>query len=149
MLQAVPVLRGHVDGVAVHPYGRPAVVVLRVRGARAALAGLGMGGVPLYVTEFGWSTQPPGLVGYTPAARRPAEIATVLETLGHLQCGLAATLLYTWVTPERNAADAQDWYGIANPTDPSAGTPDTAAFAAGLRAAAAPAAGPAPAPCPT
>ena len=57
----------------------------------------------------------------------------MLTTLGHLACGLAATLLYTWVTPERNPADPQDWFGIANPTDPSAGTPDTAAFAAGLR----------------
>jgi hypothetical protein len=141
MVQAVPALRDHVDGVAVHPYGTPSVVVARVRGARAALVALGMGAVPLYVTEFGWSTQPPGLVGYTPAARRPAQIASVLTTLGHLQCGLAATLLYTWVTPQRNAADAQDWYGIANPSDPAVGTPDTAAFAAGLRAAAA--AGPA------
>jgi polysaccharide biosynthesis protein PslG len=152
MVQAVPALRGHLDGVAVHPYGTPQVVVARVRGARAALVGLGMGEVPLYITEFGWTTQPRGAVAYTPASRRPAEIAGVLATLGHLQCGLAATVLYTWVTPERDPTDPQDWYGIANPADPSAGTPDTAAFAAGLRAAAAPAwsgPGPAPAPCPT
>jgi hypothetical protein len=149
MVQAAPSLGGHVDGVGIHPYGTPAVVVARVRGARAALVGLGMGEVPLYITEFGWTTQPRGAVAYTPASRRPAQIAGVLTTLGHLQCGLAATLLYTWVTPERNASDAQDWYGIANPTDPAVGTPDTAAFAAGLRAAAAPAAGEAPAPCPT
>jgi hypothetical protein len=70
----------------------------------------------------------------------------VLQALGHLDCGLAATVLYTWVTPERDAADAQDWYGIANPTDPSAPTPDTQAFAAGLRAAVAPDPTP-PAPC--
>ena len=106
-----------------------------------------MATVPLYVTEFGWTTQPAGAVGYAPAGRRPAEIESVLDTLGHLRCGLAATLLYTWVTPERDPTDSQDWYGIANPTDPRAGTPDTAAFAAGLRAAAAPDAAP-PAPCP-
>ena len=149
MAQAVAQLRGHVDGVAVHPYGRPGVVVCRVRGARAALVVLGMGAVPLYVTEFGWTSQPPGALGYTPASRRPGEVAGVLTTLGHLECGLAATLLYTWVTPERNPADAQDWFGIANPADPGAGTPDTAAFAAGLRAATRPLSGPAPAPCPT
>jgi hypothetical protein len=149
MVQAVPELAGHVDGVAIHPYGRPGLVVLRVRGARAALVKLGMGAVPLYVTEFGWTTQPPGAVGYGPAAQRPAYIIDVLTTLGHLQCGLAATVLYTWVTPQRNPADPQDWYGIANPADPSAGTPDTAAFAAGLRSAGQPPAGPTPAPCPT
>jgi polysaccharide biosynthesis protein PslG len=139
MVRGAPQLRGHVDGVAVHPYGGPQVMVARIRGARAALGALGMGSVPLYVTEFGWTTQPPGATGYTPASRRPAEITTVLRTLGHLECGLAAVLLYTWVTPEHNAADPQDWYGIANPVDPAAGTPDTAAFASGLRAAVQPA----------
>jgi hypothetical protein len=147
MVSAASQLRGHVDGVALHPYGAPAVVASRVRGARAALVSLGMGAVPLYVTEFGWTTQPAGAVGYAPAGRRPADIESVLDTLGHLRCGLAATLLYTWVTPERDATDGQDWYGIANPTGPSAGTPDTAAFAAGLRAADAPDAA-APTPCP-
>jgi hypothetical protein len=148
MVRAVAPLRGRVDGVALHPYGNPAVVVDRVRGARAALVSLGMGAVPIYVTEFGWTTQPPGAVGYAPASRRPADIEGVLDTLGHLQCGLAATLLYTWVTPERNATDGQDWYGIASPIDPSAGTPDTAAFAAGLRAAVSPDPAPPP-PCAT
>ena len=147
MVRAVSDLRGHVDGVALHPYGNPAVVLARVRGARAALVNAGMSTVPLYVTEFGWTTQPAGAINYAPATRRPADIEGVLQALGHLDCGVAATLLYTWVTPQRDATDGQDWYGIANPTDPSAGTPDTAAFAAGLRAAAAPDATP-PAPCP-
>ncbi len=148
MVTADPQLRGHVDGVALHPYGTPSVVLARVRGARAALVSAGMGAVPLYVTEFGWTTQPAGAVNHAPAARRPADIQTVLQALGHLDCGLAATLLYTWVTPERNAADGQDWYGIANPTDPGAPTPDTQAFTAGLRAAVAPDATP-PASCST
>ena len=138
MVGADPQLRGHVDGVALHPYGNPTVVLARVRGARAALVSAGMGTVPLYVTEFGWTTQPPGAINHAPAGRRPADIETVLQALGHLECGLAATLLYTWVTPERNPADGQDWYGIANPADPSIATPDTQAFAAGLRAAVSP-----------
>ncbi len=148
MVRAVSDLRGHVDGVALHPYGNAPVVLARVRGARAALVSAGMSTVPLYLTEFGWTTQPAGAINYAPAARRPADIEGVLQALGHLDCGLAATLLYTWVTPQRDASDGQDWYGIANPTDPSAATPDTAAFAAGLHAAAAPDATP-PAPCPT
>ncbi len=144
MVRAAPQLRGHVDGVALHPYGNPAVVLARVRGARAALVSLGMGAVPLYVTEFGWTTQPAGAINHAPASRRPADIESVLQSLGHLDCGLAATVLYTWVTPERDASDGQDWYGIANPTDPSAATPDTDAFTAGLRAAVAPDAAPPP-----
>ncbi|HEX3976318.1 MAG TPA: hypothetical protein VHW96_08625 [Solirubrobacteraceae bacterium] len=148
MVRAQPQLRGHVDGVALHPYGNPAVVLARVRGARAALVSAGMGAVPLYVTEFGWTTRPPGAINHAPASRRPADIQSVLQALGHLDCGLAATLLYTWVTPERNATDGEDWYGIANPADPSAATPDTQAFAAGLRAGVAPDAAPPPA-CPT
>jgi hypothetical protein len=148
MIHAVPQLRGHVDGVALHPYGRPAVVLARVRGARAALVSAGMGAVPLYVTEFGWTTQPPGAINHASEGQRSADIQSVLQSLGHLDCGLAATLLYTWVTPQRDAANGQDWYGIANPADPGAATPDTLAFAAGLRAAAAPDPSP-PAPCPT
>lgn len=135
MVQAEPQLRGHVDGVAIHPYGRPAVVITKVRAARATLDSLGMASVPLYVTEFGWTTDPPTAPDYAPAARRPGYITETLTSLAHLDCGLAATVLYTWVTPERDPADAQDWYGIASPSDPSAGTADTAALSAGVRAA--------------
>ena len=137
MAEADPQLRGHVDGVAIHPYGPPAVVVAKVRSARAALVALGMGTVPLYITEFGWTTDPPTAPDYAPAARRPSYITAALTALGHLDCGLAAVLEYTWVTPERDRSDSQDWYGIADPSDPAAATADTAAFTAGLRAAAA------------
>ncbi|MGH2858007.1 MAG: hypothetical protein ACRDMJ_11045, partial [Solirubrobacteraceae bacterium] len=56
ILDARPRLRGHIDGVAIHPYGNPATVISKVRAARAALSSLGMAAVPLYVTEFGWTT---------------------------------------------------------------------------------------------
>jgi hypothetical protein len=35
-----------------------------------------------------------------------------LTTLGHLNCGVAAAVLYTWMSPERNPNDGQEWYGI-------------------------------------
>lgn len=137
MVHAVPALAGQVDGVAIHPYGTPPVVIDRVRGARATLSALGMGSVPLYVTEVGWTTSPPGALDYVATARRPAWIKRTLTALGHLECGLAATILYTWVTPERNPVDSQDWFGIGGPD--GAQTPSSSAFAAGLRAAAGPA----------
>ena len=111
-------------------------MIAKLRGARATLAALGMASVPLYATEFGWTTSPPGSLGYVPAARRPAWIARTLQALGHLDCGLAAAVLYTWVTPQSNPADSQDWFGIENPG--ATGTPASQAFATGLRAAAAP-----------
>ena len=134
MFLAQPGLRGHVDGVAIHPYGRPAMIAAKVRTARVTLSALGMGSVPLYVTEFGWATSPPGALDYVSAAQRPAYIESALAMLARPGCGVAASLLYTWVTPERNPADSQDWYGIAPPQGGL--TADTAAFAAGLRAAA-------------
>jgi hypothetical protein len=94
-----------------------------------------MASVPLYVTEFGWTTAPPGALDYVAAARRPSEIESTLAELGRLSCGVAAVLLYTWVSPDRHPADSQDWYGIARPA--GGPTASTAAFAAGLRAAAA------------
>ncbi len=135
MLQAQPGLRGHVDGVAIHPYGAPAAIAAKILAARETLIALGMRSVPLYVTEFGWTTSPPGALDYVPAAQRPADIASALALLGRPGCGVAASLLYTWVTPRRDPGNSQDWFGIAPPQG-GGGTTDMAAFAAGLRAAA-------------
>ncbi len=134
MLRARPDLAGQLDGVAIHPYGTTIAMVLgRARGARSALASLGLGGVPLYVTEFGWTTHPPGALDFAPERLRPQYIERTFAALGHSDCGLAAALLYTWVTPERDPANAQDWFGIH---PPGGGTsPDTDAFIAGLRLA--------------
>ncbi len=136
MLSARPQLRGHLDGVAIHPYGTPPVVIEKVRLARAVLSGVGLGSVPLYVTEVGWSTSPPGTTDYVPAGQRPAYIAATLGALGHLDCGVAATVLYTWYSPRQNPADGQQWYGI----DSLTGVPDsdTVAFRAGVLQAGAP-----------
>jgi hypothetical protein len=137
MLGARPQLKGHIDGVAIHPYGSPTVVLEKVRADREALTALGLATVPMYVTEFGWTTHPAGALNYVPAGLRPAYITRTLAALGHLDCGIAASLLYTWVTPERDANDSQDWYGIHAASGGS--TPDSAAFAAGLRRATEPA----------
>ncbi len=138
MLQARPDLAGHIDGVAIHPYGaNPFVVLASVHTARRVLDSLGMSGVPLYVTEFGWTTQPAGALDWAPAQVRPGYISATLAALGHTDCGIAAALLYTWVTPQRNPANAQDWFGIEPPG--GGGGPDVTAFTAGLARAAGPA----------
>jgi hypothetical protein len=140
MLQADPGLRGAIDGVAVHPYAPTVAAVLaRVRRARATLVALGLRSVPLYVTEFGWATRPPHALDGAPEARRPSLIQGTLAALGATGCEVAASLLYTWVSPERNPADHEDWFGIS---PPGGGTsPDVAAFTRGIHAASAATAG--------
>jgi hypothetical protein len=134
MLAVRPSLRGHLDGVAIHPYGaHPAAVLAGIRTARGTIRSLGLGDVPLYVTEFGWTTRPAGTLHVTPAALRPGYIARTIDAAGHAGCGIAALLLYTWITPERDPRDSQDWFGIQPPSGRSGA--DVAAFAQGLRAA--------------
>jgi hypothetical protein len=137
MVRARPDLAGHVDGVAIHPYApTPGGVLSRVRTARRALKALGLAAVPLYVTEFGWSTHPAHTLNWAPETLRPGYISRTLVTLAHTDCKVAAAVLYTWVTPAVDPANREDWYGIA----PVRGGPslDVDAFAAGLRAAALP-----------
>jgi polysaccharide biosynthesis protein PslG len=137
MIQARPDLREHIDGVAVHPYGAtPLGVVGNVAKARQVLSLTGLGAVPLYVTEFGWTTHPSSSHNWLPERQRPRYISQTMASLGHLDCGVAAAILYTWVTPERDRDNGQDWFGIHSPS--GAGTPDAAALASGLRRAAQP-----------
>jgi hypothetical protein len=134
LLGAVPGLRGQLDGVGIHPYApTPGAVMARVRRARATLNALGLGQAPLYVTEFGWTTHPPGALDYLPERLRPAYIQQTLSDLEGSGCGLAAALLYAWVTPERDPADSQDWFGISPPQ--GGASPDSQAFAQAIAAA--------------
>ena len=134
MLEARPELRGHLDGVAIHPYGTPPILRDRIVTARRTLRSLGLASTPLYVTEFGWTTSPPGALDYAPQATRTDDISQALTTLSSLDCGVAAGLIYTWYSPETDPGDSQDWYGIDGLDGRS--TPDAAAFTAGLRMAA-------------
>jgi hypothetical protein len=97
------------------------------------LGALSLGSVPLYVTEFGWTTQPVGALNWLPERLRPEYISTTLAELGHTDCAVAAALLYTWVTPERNPNDPEDWFGVSPPA--GGRSADIEVFAAGLRAA--------------
>ena len=137
LVRAMPDLAGHVDGVAIHPYAQgPDGVLRRVRTARLVLRALGLGAVPVYVTEFGWTTSPPHALNWVAPARRADYIKRTLTALGRTDCAVADVVLYTWVTLERNPADREDWYGINPPG--GGGSADATAFAAGLRGAGAP-----------
>lgn len=116
MVAARPQLRGGIDGVAIHPYAAtPLGVLADIRLARRRLDALGLAAVPLYATEFGWTTRPAGALAYLPARQRPGYITATLAAMGHIDCGLAGAILYTWVTPERNPLSREDWFGIHPP----------------------------------
>jgi polysaccharide biosynthesis protein PslG len=136
-----PELRGQVDGVAVHPYGRdPAEVLDRVRGYRLQLRGLGAGDVPLYVTEYGWATEPVGGRTYATAAERGPFIGAVAQALLRSDCQVRMVVFYAWTTAQSNPASADQWYGVASADGaPNSGT---AAVAAAARALVAPAGAP-------
>jgi len=131
MLAAQPRLADSLDGVAIHPYGpTPGAVMTKIRSDRQVMATLGLGSVPLYVTEFGWTIHPVGALDFAPESRRPGYITTTLAALGHTNCSIAAVALYTWVTPERHPTDLEDWFGVSPPRGGS--SPDREAFAAGV-----------------
>ncbi len=133
LLSVAPQLRSSIDGVAIHPYGSsPAAVLASVAAARRTLDGLGLDAVPLYVTEFGWTTSPPGALDYLPERLRPGYVQLTLIELGRSTCGIAAAILYTWFSPQRNPSDSGQWFGISAP---GAGrSPDAASFAGGVLA---------------
>lgn len=119
MYAARPALRGSVDAVGIHPYAsRPAGVLSEVGAVRAALDALGEHEVPLWITEVGWTTNPPTADRYAPDPVRAKWLAQVTATLraAGRACGIAAVIPYTWVTPQRNVADREDWYGIYDPS---------------------------------
>jgi hypothetical protein len=137
MLEARPDMLGHIDGVGIHPYGNdPHAVGDAIKAASETVRALGMGSTPLYVTEFGWTTSPPGVNNYLPERLRPAYIERTLKLIGHSDCAVAATLLYTWITPRLDPANGQQWFGVQAPDGSS--SPDGEAFVAGVRAASAP-----------
>jgi hypothetical protein len=137
MIAADPGLRGQIDGVGIHPYGRtPSAVLANVRAARSAMRASGLGSIPLYITELGWTTSPRRAPAWAPERSRPSYIARTLSALGHTDCNIAQVLLYAWVTPRRNPAAADDWYGVAGPG--GSGNADTTAFASGLSGATTP-----------
>jgi polysaccharide biosynthesis protein PslG len=134
LVAASPELAGHVDGVAVHPYmASPSDVLAAVRADRALLIAHGMGGVPLYVTEVGWSTRPPHAPKWAPPGLRPTYIELTIGALAHTNCAVAGTVIYSWMTLQRDPHNADDWLGIHSPTGVT--TPDSVAFAAALHAA--------------
>lgn len=122
VVRAAPGVRKRVAAIGVHPYGRSAAEALaKLAWLRAATREAGLGGVPLSVSESGWYVSGSRGAG---TALSEGERATLLRevTLGVAAsgCEIAELAAHTWVTPEQNPRDPEDWFGLA---DPASGEP--------------------------
>lgn len=145
-----PELRGRVDGLAIHTYAaNPAQMLAQVRTYRRRLASRGFAGVPLYVTEYGWSSRPivsapRGFAvprgSYAPPSVRPGFIVQAARDVLSSGCNVRMAVFYAWVTAQHTPVTLYDWYGVAAPD--GAPTPASESIAqqsgsTGVRAAAA------------
>jgi hypothetical protein len=95
MFAADPSLKGQIDGFALHPYGATADDVEQwVVHFRQALVALGEGGVPIYITEFGWQTGDNATEDW-----RAQQMSAVALTLSRSNCGIAMLAPYDWINP--------------------------------------------------
>lgn len=104
-----PDLRGNVDAVGFHPYARdPNGVYAKLADFRRALDATAGPGVPIEVTEIGWTTS------NTSEQQRAAYLGTIASTLPRSDCGIERLMAYAWIGPELASADREQWFGIRN-----------------------------------
>jgi hypothetical protein len=137
MFKSVPQLRGRVDGFGFHPYGRTAQEsYIRTKLVRKALDSVGQAGVPLDITEVGWST-PPGAAAskgrVVSEKQRARFLSEITKAYPRSDCGIRLFLPHTWVSFEKDPSNQEDWFGIWN-HDGSA-KPSGRAFVTQLRKA--------------
>jgi hypothetical protein len=104
-----PDLRGHVDAVGLHPFARePQGVYANIAAFRKDLDAIAGPGVPIELTEIGWTTVD------TSEQKRAAYLRELASTLPRSDCGIERLMPYAWVGPEEAAGDREQWFGIAN-----------------------------------
>jgi hypothetical protein len=105
MLSVNRSLVGHIDGIGLHPYGTSAADTVRwVSHFRRALSVAGLGGVPLYLTEFGWSVN-------SGEAWRAEQMRYLGSTLARSNCGIRLLSPYDWSNPGGGGD-----FGLAEPS---------------------------------
>jgi hypothetical protein len=130
-----PDLKGAVDAVGYHPYAKePKGVYDKIAAFRRDLDSIAGPGVPMELTEIGWTTVD------TSEANRATYLREVASTLARTDCGVERVSAYAWLGPEQVASDREQWFGIANRD--GSNKPSASAYAAAvhqMRSAAAPA----------
>jgi hypothetical protein len=127
MYAARPELRGNVDAIGWHAYAPTVNGMIRgVRGLRVTLERLGERDVPIHLTELGWPTNgnDPIVIGEN---ARAASLEAAGDAFARSDCGIDAVIAYTWMTPEKDPAHLEDWYGLRHPD--GSPSPSSEAFA--------------------
>jgi hypothetical protein len=128
MFAARPDLKGNVDAVGYHPYAHdPKGVYNSIAAFRHDLDNIAGPGIPLELTEIGWTTVD---VSETQRADYMGEVAT---TLARTDCGIERVSAYAWLGPEQAAGDREQWFGIARKD--GSNKPSADAFAASVKQA--------------
>ena len=110
MVRHRPQLVDAADAIAFHPYAATADgVIARIRDFRQTLARLGLGQVPLEITEVGWTTTK------TSETDRAQALRQLAEQLPRSDCNIASLIPHTWLTHEQDPNNPEDWFGIYNP----------------------------------
>jgi len=116
-----PDLKGNMDAIALHPYARdPQGVYSKIAQFRHDLDAIVGPGIPIELTEIGWSTTD------TPESKRADYLRELASTLPRTDCGLDRMTAYAWIGPEQDSGDREQWFGIAN-------KPSETAFASSVR----------------
>jgi hypothetical protein len=109
-----PDARAEIDAVGLHTYARlPGRHIGHLRHLRRRMGELRLG-LPIVYNEFGWPRR--GARGFVTGERlRAAYTRRVARIAALSDCGVSSVAPYTWATAEANPAEAEDWYGIADP----------------------------------
>ena len=123
-----------IDAVGFHPYARePQGVYDKIAAFRHDLDDIAGAGVPMELTEIGWTTTD------TSESDRAGYLREVASTLARTDCGVERVSAYAWLGPEQQAGDREQWFGIANKD--GSNKPSASAYAAAvhqMRSSAAP-----------
>jgi hypothetical protein len=125
MVAASPTIVSQIDGWGLHPYyhtpaGAVSEPIALAVGFRQALSQVM---VPLregiYLTEIGWTTGGngpyfPAIPDSGPFPDRADALVQTSDQLTRSNCNVAQYVVHTWITPEKNTANEEDWFGIAN-----------------------------------
>src|SRR4051794_5748283 len=121
-----PDLKGSVDAVALHPYAStPQRVYAKLAAFRQDLDSIAGPGVPIELTEIGWTTTD------VSESTRAQYLGEVASTLARTDCGVDRVTAYAWLGPEQSASDREQWFGIANRD--GSNKPSAAAYGASIR----------------
>jgi hypothetical protein len=126
MYEHRPDLKGAVDAVGFHPYAKePQGVYIKIAQFRRDLDSIAGPGVPIELTEIGWTTVD------TSEQNRADFLREVAATLPRTDCGVERLTAYSWIGPEQTDGDREQWFGIANKD--GSNKPSASAYSASVK----------------